>query len=66
MRKRKLDASQLKNADCQANLQTAISSALSENNAEEETPDELWKSLRKIAHEAAAVVLDYAMWQDVD
>ena len=60
VRKRKLNTAQVKNADCQANLQAAINSAQSENNLEEEAPDSLWKSMSKAVLEVAAVVLGYA------
>ena len=66
MRKRRLDTAQLKNTDCQDNLKAAINSALSENNAEEETPDGLWKSMSKAVLEAAAGVLGYAGKKNAD
>ena len=65
-RKRKLDVAQLKNVSRQANLQAAITSALNENPAEEETPDCLWNTMSKTVFDAAADALGYTNKRNAD
>ena len=65
-RKRKLDVAQLKDVSRQANLQAAITSALNENPAEEETPDCLWNTMSKIVFDAAADALGYTKKRNAD
>ena len=65
-RKRRLDTAQLRDTACQVNLRTALTAALNETQAEEETPESLWSNMSQTVFKVAAEVLGYTKRKNAD